>query len=189
MAKIKKLKPSDLSALTSSAIVVQKVRGQLVVSKPTIPRESKSAKKLEANERFAEGNSYAKHILEQPGMKELYARGINHKNASAHTIALRDYLNAPEIHYINVARYTGEPGSLISIKATDDFEVTAVDVSIHSADGKLLEKGAAEHSKRKASMWYYRSTVTNPEVKGTIVKVSAFDRPENETHGEIVCEG
>ncbi len=38
---------------------------------------------------------------------------------TAHNMAVADFFNAPDISEINLARYTGQPGSTISLKATD----------------------------------------------------------------------
>jgi hypothetical protein len=177
--KIRKPTQADISAVLSNDVVVRKVRNQTVISTITIPRKSTSTRKQQANKRFAKANQWAKMILTQPGMMELYSKGVNSKLSNAHTVAVVDFLNAPEIHYISLKQHTGAVGDKIRIKATDDFHVTTVDVTIIGKNGKQLEKGPAIRYKRKPAMWIYTLTVANPDISGTIVEVTARDRPGN----------
>lgn len=54
-----------------------------------------------------------------------------------------DFLSAPVIKTINMQKYTGTIGEVITIRAVDDFRVIGVQVTIYAADGSLLEQGAA----------------------------------------------
>ena len=179
MSKIRKPTRADISAILSHAAVIRKYRNQTVISVVTTPRRSKSARKKASNDRFKEANNWAKHVLRDPGMKALYAKGINGKLSSAHTVAVSDYLQAPVIHYINLKDHTGAVGDKIRIKATDNFQVTAVEVTITNAKGILVEKGQATRYSRKPAMWSYILTVANPDLPGTVISVIARDRPGN----------
>lgn len=186
MTKLKKGTGDNFSAMLSHDVTFRKYRNQVVASVVTIPRKSKSKKKKEAINRFRKANAYAKSILKEPGMNELYAKGINDKKRSAHTVAVADYLNAPEIQYIRMNVYQGVVGEKLRIKVTDDFQVTAVHVRFTSSDGELLEEGAAERYTRKPSMWVYTLTGTNPIVVGTAIEVIAQDRPGNKAMLESI---
>src|SRR5882757_9045270 len=153
VAKIRKPTEADISAVLSKDVVMRKIRNQTIISTVTVPRKSTSARKEETNDRFAEASHWAKMTLLKPGMKELYSTGINSKLTNARTVAVTDYLNAPKIHYISLKQHTGAIGDKIRIKATDDFEVTAVNVTITNKKGKLLEAGPATRYKRKPQMW------------------------------------
>jgi hypothetical protein len=177
--KIRKPTEADISAVFSNDVVVRKIRNQTVISTITVPRKSTSARKQEANKRFAKASLWAKVILTEPGMMELYSKGINRKLSNAHTVAVVDFLNAPEVHYISLKQHTGAIGDKIRIKATDDFQVTAVEVTITDKNGKQLEKGPAIRYKRKPVMWIYTLTVANPDIGGTVIEVTARDRPGN----------
>ena len=165
--------------MLSDDAAVRRYRNQTVISKVTFPRKSKSPKRKEANDKFKEANDWAKHILKQPGMKELYAKGTNDKLSNPHTVAVSDYMQPPEIHYISLKDYTGAVGDRIRIKATDSFQVTEVKVRITNLKGTLLEKGLAERYLRKPAMWVYTVTVANLDLPRTVVKVIASDRPGN----------
>ncbi len=179
MPKIRKPTKADISAFLSNDIAIRKYRNQTVVSTVRIPRKSKSVRRKAANDRFKKANDWAKNILRQHGMKELYAKGINDKLSNAHTVAVRDYLQGPEIHYISLKDHTGAAGDTIRIKATDDFQVINVEVKITNPKGILLEKGQATRYSRKPAMWVYNLTVANRNLPGTVIRVMASDRPGN----------
>lgn len=170
----------------SNVVAPKMYRNRLVFVKVGYPRKSKSEKKKEVNKRFRYANQYAKHVLESPEMKELYAKGIDGKKSNAHTVAVADYLNAPVIHSINTNEYRGAVGDKLRIKVTDDFQVTSVKVIIGNGKGKTLEQGEAIRYNRKPDTWVYTATVKNAEQKGTIVTVTAMDRPQNKVEKEVV---
>jgi hypothetical protein len=85
-------------------------------------------------------------------------------------------------------QHTGAIGDKIRIKATDDFQVTAVNVMITDKNGKLLEAGPAIRYARKPTMWIYTLTVANPDPVGTVIQVTALDRPKNMTEKRVTIE-
>ena len=186
MAKIKKRTPADLSAMLSSVVAPKMYRNRLVFIKVANPKKSKPAKKQDAMDAFRYANQYAKNILQRPGMKALYLKGIDEKRSNAHTVWVADYLNKPVIHNINIKAYRGEIGDTLRIKATDDFQVTSVHVRILHGKGKILEQGEAVQYARKPDIWVYTATEKNPELKGTIIRVTAKDRPQNSAHAEVI---
>jgi hypothetical protein len=185
VAKIKKRTKADISALTSNQVKMQKVGKSIIFSVVDPPRPSDSERKKETNGRFKLASRWAKKTLLKTGMMELYSKGITEQKNCARIVAVTDYMTAPKIHYVNAADYKGVVGDPLRIKATDDFGVVAVNVSISNAAGKL-EEGAAVRYRRKPTMWVYIATVTNPELTGTIITVTAEDRPGNQVLGELV---
>ncbi len=154
-----------------------------------MPRKSKSSRKKESNNRFANASLWAKETLAEPGMKKLYSKGINSKLSNAQIVAVTDFLTAPVIHYISLKQYTGAIGDKVRIKATDNFQVISVEVKIRNKNGKELEKGPAIQYKRKPVMWIYSLTAANADVIGTIVEATAKDRPGNTTVKSETVEG
>ena len=169
----------DLMGLDGQDIVVSRRDGKVVIRKFRKRRKSKSPKRKETNDNFRDANRWAKRILIQPGMKALYEKGINAKKKNAHTVAVTDYLNAPNIAYVKLTEYTGTPGDPIRIKATDDFQVVSVKVKVTDGKGQLLEEGEAERYSRKPFMWVYKATATNANLASTEIRVIAKDRPGN----------
>ena len=184
MAKLRKETKADISAVLADDVAKRTYRGQTIFSTIKRPGKSKSVKRKASNDRFADGNRWAKGILKDPEIKKLYSKGINDNLPNAHTVAVQDYLTPPTIHYISQKQHTGAIGDKIRIKATDSFQVTSVDVTITDKNGTELEKGPAERYKRKPQMWIYTVTVANPDVAGTVIKVTAMDRPKNKVTKE-----
>lgn len=189
MPKIKKPTQDNMSAMTSDYIAAGMYRNRKVFTRVKPPRKSKSQKKQDSIHRFIEASQYAKAILKEPGMRDLYSRAIDKRRPSAHTAAVSDYLNAPVIHEIRTREYDGLIGDRLRIKATDDFQVTSVNVIIRNSKGQLVEKGAAVKYARKPSIWVYTATVANPQPVGSRIFVTAMDRPMNEAEMEVVVGG
>jgi hypothetical protein len=172
--------------MTSKQVRMQKVGNRgTIISVVEPPRKSKSVKKLKSNNRFKGASHWATMILTTPGCRELYSKGIKKETNSAFAVARRDFMTVPKIHYTKIENYTGAVGDQVRIKATDNFRVTAITVSISRGEGKLLEEGAAVRDLRKPAMWTYTTTVANPELPGTIITVIAEDLPGNKGLQEI----
>ncbi len=99
---------------------------------------------------------------------------------SAFNVAVADLLHAPDIETIDLSNYTGKVGDTITIRATDDFMVTGVTVSISEADGTLVEKGAAVLGADGLD-WVYTATVANANLSGDKIVIQASDLPGNVT--------
>ncbi len=184
MPKLSKPTKADISAVFSDNVATKKYRNQNVISKIKFPRKSKSVKAQNAKDRFKSAISWAKSTLMDPDMKTLYSKGITDKLSNAQTVAVTDYMEAPKIHYVSLKDHHGIIGDKIRIKATDNFQVISVTVKITNAKGTLLEQGRATRYPRKPAMWVYILTVANPDLNGTVINVTAKDRPGNETELE-----
>ena len=79
-----------------------------------------------------------------------------------------------------MSNYTGEEGSTIRIKATDDFEVADVQVKIANADGTLVEVGNAV-LQSDGLFWLYTATKLNESLQGDKITVTVSDIPGNNT--------
>lgn len=149
------------------------------------PNQPVTASQEKARNRFADASAYARGVLDDPGLKKQYqakaARGQN-----AYNIALRDCMHAPEITHINADTYTGLPGSVIIVHATDDFRVVQVDVCIVSAEGVVLEEGEALLNQRNLEDWIFTARLENPSMNGCTVIATARDLPENTGSASIL---
>jgi hypothetical protein len=58
-------------------------------------------------------------------------------------------------------------------------------VTILNSKGKKIERGDATRMLRKPAIWKYQTTVANPKLKGTVIRVRAVDIPDNESELEI----
>jgi hypothetical protein len=174
------------SGMLGDMVVFRTSRGQLqMINKPG-KRASLSDKQKVTVSRFQDAIKYAKKVKTLPDVMKEYETGINPKKNSAYHVALVDYLNAPTVDYVKAQPYTGAAGDILTIKARDDFKVVRVTVEIINRIGKVLERGDAERFIRKPFIWKYKVSVANPDIKGTVIRVTAFDRPGNKGVGELM---
>lgn len=173
------------SGMLGDTVVFRKVRGKMqMANRPSFtnaPTEKQSAVKL----RFQEAAQYAKQQLAEKESCLLYESGITDQKHTAHVVAMSDYLKAPKVHYIETEDYQGNVGDTILIKATDDFRVVTVKVSIIDKDGNPLEKGEASPGEG-INVWKYTASVANNSLEGTTIKAIAFDRPGNKGTREVI---
>ena len=88
-------------------------------------------------------------------------------------------MSSPVVKSIGTGNYTGVIGSLIAVRAVDDFRVTGVQVEIYTASGALLEKGNAVQQVNGVD-WTYSATQANSPLTGSKIKAIATDVPGNE---------
>ena len=152
------------------------------ISKRPKKREANSVKQLAAQERFREAAAYAKAVLDDEVKKALYEAKASPLQ-SAFNLALADYLKAPQIRSVEYATYTGQVGSTISIRATDDFKVDKVTVSIKNSSDVEIESGLAVLSSNGLD-WVYTAKTLNADVSGSTLIVGTSDIPGNLTTEE-----
>lgn len=142
------------------------------------PEKRPTDKQIAQQFRFMEASAYAKEAIEDTVLKEAYqekARG----NQTAYNVAFKDYLTAPQLHEVVTENYTGQPGSVISMKITDVLQVTHVKVLLEKTDGTLIEEGDAVINSKLKIEWNYTATVVNDAVSETIIKVQMTSTPGN----------
>lgn len=141
-------------------------------------------KQNNVRDQFAAASQYARGAMEDPVLKKAYAKKAP-PGKTAYNMALRDFLKAPRVQVIDTENYDGKPGSTIVITARDDFRVISVTVSIHSADGQLLEKGEAVLNPLYRERWTYTAQQSNTSLTGSKIRVVARDLPANPGIGEV----
>jgi hypothetical protein len=135
-----------------------------------------------AQEKFAASVAYAKLAIKEPAVKDAY-KAVALRNQSAFNVAFQDAYNAPKVTAVITDGYTGAVGNTIVVRATDDFKVSSVKVSIRNENDEVIEEGPAVLS--TGDLWIYTTTQSNPDFSGTKIKTSAFDMPENEGFLEV----
>ena len=164
----------------------RKTDGKVFVAVPPSPhRTAPTGEKKRMNDKFKRAVLYGKSVIANPATKALYAQSIS-GGQTAFNLAVADFLNAPIIEEIDVSNYTGKAGSVIRIKATDNFKVAGVSVSITDADGIQLEVGEAVIDKSDELYWQYIAVEDNNLLTGSKVIVIASDIPQNETVEEKI---
>jgi hypothetical protein len=171
-----------LSGTLGGTLVFRQVGSKTIVA--AAPRETDkapTAKQLVHQERFQMAALYAKSQLLDAASKAEYEAGRPADGSvSSYAIAVADFMQAPEIHQIDLSQYTGKKGDLIRVRVTDDFRVTAVLVRIENGDGTLVEEGAAKADANGLD-WTYTATATNASLDGDKITISASDKPGNHT--------
>lgn len=169
-----------LSGKVGDLLVFSQRNGKTVVSKAPKERTGELSDKQKAHKlKFQKAVLYAKAALANPIKNQMYeARADSAKGITTYNVAVADLLNAPDIEEIDLSGYSGTPGDLIKITATDDFEVVAVTVKIENADGSLVEQGTAVNN---GAEWIYTATASNPDLAGDKITVQATDNPANMT--------
>ncbi len=174
------------SGKLGNTVIFKQWQGQVIMANIPAKRRFTSEAQKKNNAKFQDANRYAEKVMKLPKEKAEYAKGIAPNKNCAHRVAVVDFLNVPVVHYVKANQYSGAIGDVITIKATDDFKVTAVGVYITNSAGVLLEKGEAVQSPRKRHMWKYITAVANENVHGTRINVIAFDKPGHKGLGELV---
>ena len=175
---------SQLRGLLGDELVFRQWDGKVIVAKaPRARTVPYSPEELQRQENFAMASQYAKAILKDENMKAGYAAALRPLQ-NTYNRAVQDFMTPPEVKKIDASHYTGMPGSMVSIRAIDDFLVVSVEVEIFSADDSLLERGKAT-MQGNGFDWTYTSTQSNPTLTGTRIKAIATDNPGNQGMLEI----
>lgn len=159
-------------------LVFRIVDGKTIVAKaPTTANRESSPKQLERQEHFQEAVIYGKTVVVTPELKAIYETSVP-EGKSVYKIALADFLRAPKISHVDVNEYTGQAGSIIKLRAVDDFMVKSVTVAIYNNDGSLVEQGNAVASPNGLD-WVYKATTSNGSIAGDKIVIRASDLPGN----------
>jgi hypothetical protein len=161
--------------------IVFRVRGGKTIVSTAPEHKEHELSQAQKNHRknFQEAILYGKSVLADAGRKAEY-KEVADEGQSAYNVAVADFLNAPAIEEIDVNKYTGQPGSTITVQASDDFKVAEVQIAIYNNDGSLVEKGFAVQQPNLAD-WLYTATAVNSELPGDKVVVRVTDIPGNLT--------
>ncbi len=134
--------------------------------------------KQEANSsRFQAAQNYAKTALADPALKAAY-KALCRGHQNPRNLAIRDAMRPPVIEWMNLDEYGGQPGQVIRVKATDDFRVVEVQMTLRGPQGEVVEEGPAEF-KADTDEWWYTATVAVPPGQSVSVTAVAKDTPGN----------
>lgn len=127
--------------------------------------------------RFKAAGIYARAATADPLLKAAYeAACVGHQNAR--NLAIRDAMRPPVIQELHLEGYTGKPAELLRVKATDDFRVKTVLLTIRDPQGNLIEEGPAEWN-RETDEWLYLTRVAVASGQTVSVAALAKDHPGN----------
>lgn len=144
------------------------------------PSEAQQAQKA----KFQQAVIYAKAAINDPATMQGYKDAAKDE-AMPYTIAIADFFHAPKIDTIDISKYTGKVGDVISLKVSDDFKVVEVIVTILNADGTEVEHGNAV-LKAGTIEWIYTAKAANASLDGDKIVIRASDIPGNLSEKEEV---
>ncbi len=144
--------------------------------KPKASTKPPTTDQQEARDRFVLATNYAKAVVADPQSKALYEPASGALGKPVFALARKDALTRPRVMDIDLSAYNRQTGDTIAIRAVDDFEVTAVEVTIRN--GQVLESGTAVKSNDGLGRWIYTAT-TNAASGELTVEAVATDRPGN----------
>lgn len=181
MAKATNALTQGLSGKVSGLVFRQNANGTVSVGDAPRPSsKAPTAGALAQRQRFQQAAFYGRAVQADPAQQAAYATGVDANTNSPYTVAVADYLNAPDIRDVDFSAYRGAVGDVILIHATDDFAVARVHVHIQNPDGTLVEEGDALPDP-DGYTYRYKATVKNTSLAGDKVTVSVYDNPGNET--------
>ena len=127
--------------------------------------------------RFLAAQEYAAKALVDPTLKAAYKAACRgHQNPR--NLAIRDAMRPPVVESIKLDGFTGKPGQVIGVQATDDFRVVEVKVSVRGPGGELIEEGLAELSSEDGE-WRYTTRTEVASGQSVSVVAVAKDNPGN----------
>ncbi|MFT3893316.1 MAG: hypothetical protein QM730_16945 [Anaerolineales bacterium] len=156
----------------------RKIRGKTILSPRPANDRPLTPNQLTQREKFNKAVLYGKSALSDTDVRALYEGEAKERNVPLFSVMIADYFNAPTIHDIDLANYTGHVGSVIRISASDDFCLKSVHVSItNSLSGTLLENGDATETSAGSCDWVYTARFNVPAETLVNIQVVATDLP------------
>jgi hypothetical protein len=161
-------------------LVFRQSAGDTIVATRPRPTEiENSDKQVVIRQRFLDASRYARSVTANPVTKAAY-KALAGPRQSAYNLAIADYFRPPVIEEIDLSAYSGQVGQTIKVKATDDFKVKVVKVTIFRSDGSVQEQGNAVADPNGLD-WLYATTTANVAAADNRLEVIAEDMPGNLT--------
>ncbi len=177
MATLKKnLFLQGASGMLGSQLVYRSMNGQTIVSSRPVGRGKGSEAQQRQNMRFRYATSFAKQAIANEVLGPIYeaaAAGIT-RVRNAYSLAVTDYLRAPEIGDLVLA--SGTAGSRALVEAHEDPQLAKVGFDILGEDERVISSGEATPT-ANGIQWEFTLTQDIPE--GGSIRVKAYDLPGN----------
>lgn len=176
-----------LTGSIGKELVFRTWKGKTVVAKAPKKRTGEpTPAQAETQEKFFMASRYAKAILANadPALAAAYTAALRPRQ-NLYSRALADFMSSPVVKQLDTRNYTGLAGSLILIRAIDDFRVTGVRVEIYDPSGALHESGNAVQNLNGLD-WTYTAQLDISTLTGIRIKAIATDVPGNEGSLETI---
>ena len=157
-------------------IVFKKINGKLFATHRAVSKKPRTEKQLAWQRKFRIASGFAQSVKSHPDLLAFYAPLAQARGRGMRQLILSDAFSPPKIESIDLSQYTGAGGSVIRIRATDNFGVVSVRLSLHGGD--VEEYGQAVPD---GELWRYTATKSMPPGQPVKIRVIASDRPGNNT--------
>ena len=157
-------------------LVFREVNGKVVAGRKARVTADPTEGQLQHRARFKQAAAYGKTVMANPVVRPLYEAAAKVRKMPIYSVIVADYFNAPTIHSIDLSQYTVQPDSIITVLASDDIEVTEVQVIITNDQDALIESGFAAETAPGSGQWVYVAQTSSP-LPTLKVKAIAKDRP------------
>ncbi len=144
------------------------------------PPRAAGAAGLTPRQRVQQAAFYGHDVRNDPARSAAYGKHTDEILRSPYSVAVADYLNAPDITNVDFSGYRGQVGDIIVVQATDDFALHHVHILIQNPDGSIVEEGDVV-PEADGTTFRYRATALNDSLIGDKITVTATDYPGNET--------
>jgi hypothetical protein len=160
-------------------LMFRQVDNKTIFAKRRLVSSAPTAGQTEVRNRFTQATMFASAAMDNPQASveyKLMAELLGLK--SAYLAAVTDYLTYPEIGGVYAEDYRGTIGDMINIKVKVPYKVVGIQVSILLPDGSTLESGDAVANQLA---WRFTATAANPQVVGSKLVMTAYDRRGKES--------
>jgi len=96
----------------------------ILADKPDREPPRNSPAQLAQQDLFRQATVYANGTKHDAGVYAAYQAKARERRSNPFAVAIRDWMNAPEVTAIDLSGYTGHAGDVIWVAAQDDMEVT-----------------------------------------------------------------
>jgi hypothetical protein len=159
-------------------LLFRKRYGKVGVSRKAVPSGLPSTvAQIAVRERFRQAAAYAAAVLKDVLLRQPYVAAAKERNTSPFGLAVADFMGLPKVTEVDLAEYHGQVGDPIRVRASDDFGLVAVTVTIKNEAGATVEQGLAVNEK---GIWVYRATTVAPVDQTLLIEAGAKDRADHE---------
>jgi len=151
--------------------------GVVISRKPDMEGREPTAAQAAQRERFRQAALYGRMVMADAAAKAIYEEAAKAKGQPVFSLTVADFFNAPSVDEVDLSRYAGCVGDSIVVRASDDFDVTGVEVALTDADGQAIEAGAAVETPPDSGRWVYTATAAVATGTKVRIEVTATDRP------------
>ena len=164
------------SGTLGDQLVYKRVNGETIVTSKPVGRGEISEAQKRQNMRFKYATVFAKNAIADDVLGPIYAAGADRmkRYQNAYTLAVTDYLRAPEIG--DIILESGASGSTMLVEAYEQPQLAKVMVDILAEDESLVASGEATVTDN-GIQWEFTLTQDIPE--GGAIRIRAYDLPGN----------